>query len=259
MAEHISGDEKTFVHQMNERAKKLGMKDTHFVNCNGLDAKGHLTTARDIAIMSKELISKYPEVQKYTKIWQENITHKTKKGESEFGLTNTNKFIRQYPYATGLKTGSTEKAKFCLSATAEKEKIKLISVVMSSPNAKQRVKDAVVLMNYGFGKCKRYEDEVPMKERKVKVEKGKKKEVKAYVKKRFKYVNTSGADVSEVKKKIEIKKKITAPVKKGEKLGEISYYLNKKEIGRLQILSKEKVEKIDYPYAASFVLKSFFL
>lgn len=259
MAEHICGDEKTFVKQMNERAKKLGMKNSHFINCNGLDVDGHLTTARDIAIMSKELISKYPEVYKYTKIWQENITHKTKKGMSEFGLTNTNKFIRQYPFATGLKTGSTGKAKFCLSATAEKDKIKLISVVMSSPNAKQRVKDAIVLMNYGFGKCKIYEDKMPMKERKVKVEKGKKEEIKAYVKKGFKYVNTSGEDISNIKKKIEIKKKNIAPIKRGEKLGEISYYLNKKEIGYLQILAKEKVEKMDYPYATSLVLKSFFL
>ncbi|WP_461812027.1 D-alanyl-D-alanine carboxypeptidase family protein [Faecalimonas sp.] len=259
MAEYISGDEKTFVHQMNERAKKLGMRNTHFVNCNGLDEKEHLTTARDIAIMSKELISKYPEIYKYTKIWQENITHKTKKGVSEFGLTNTNKFIRQYPYATGLKTGSTGKAKFCLSATAEKEKIKLISVVMSSPNAKQRVKDTVMLMNYGFGKCKKYEDEMPMKERKIKVEKGKKEEVKVYVKKGFEYVSVSGEDVSNIKKKIEIKKTITAPIKKGEKLGKISYSLNKKEIGYLPILAKEKIAKIDYFYAASFVLKSFFL
>lgn len=120
MAEHICGNEEEFVAQMNQRAKGLGMSNTHFVNCNGLDAEGHLTTARDIALMSRELITKYPQIHDYCTIWMENITHTTKKGTSEFGLTNTNKLIRQYEYATGLKTGSTSKAKFCVSATAKK-------------------------------------------------------------------------------------------------------------------------------------------
>ena len=121
MAEHICGNEEEFVAQMNERAKGLGMENTCFVNCNGLDADGHETTARDIALMSRELITKYPKIRDYCMIWMENITHTTKKGTSEFGLTNTNKLIRQYQYATGLKTGSTSKAKFCVSATAEKD------------------------------------------------------------------------------------------------------------------------------------------
>lgn len=259
MAEHICGDEKTFVSQMNERAKKLGMKNTHFVNCNGLDAKGHLTTARDIAIMSKELITRYPEVHKYTKIWQENITHKTKKGISEFGLTNTNKFIRQYPYATGLKTGSTGKAKFCLSATAEKDNIKLVSVVMASPDAKQRVKDSVALMNYGFGRCKKYEDKVPIKKKKVQVERGQKEMIKVQTKKRFEYIDISGAELSSIKKKVEMKKKISAPIKKGQELGRVIYYLNKKEIGNLPIVAKESVKEVDYPYAIHSVLATFFL
>lgn len=259
MAEHICGDEQTFVKQMNRRAQKLGMKNTHFVNCNGLDADGHLTTARDIAIMSRELIAKYPEVHKYTKIWQENITHETKKGTSEFGLTNTNKFIRQYPYATGLKTGSTGKAKFCLSATAEKDKIKLISVVMASPNAKQRVKDAVVLMNYGFGRCKKYEDEIPIKDRKIQVKRGQKETVKAETERGFEYVDTSGTELSRIKKKVEVKKKISAPIKKGQKVGRVVYYLNKAEIGSLPIVSKESVKEVDYPYAIQSVLRTFFL
>lgn len=259
MAEHICGDEQTFVQKMNERAKKLGMKNTHFINCNGLDADGHLTTARDIAVMSRELITKHPEVYKYTKIWQENITHETKKGTSEFGLTNTNKFIRQYPYANGLKTGSTGKAKFCLSATAQKEDIQLISVVMASPNAKQRVKDATVLMNYGFGKCKRYEDSVPVKSKEIKVERGRKERIEAGTENHFSYVDTSGAELSKIKKKVEIKRKMTAPIKKGEKLGIVTYYLNKKEIGNLPIIAKESVKEVDYPYAVRSVLRTFFL
>lgn len=259
MAEHICGDEQTFVKRMNERAKQLGMKNTHFVNCNGLDAEGHLTTARDIAIMSRELITKYPEIHQYTKIWQENITHETKKGTSEFGLTNTNKFIRQYPYATGLKTGSTGKAKFCLSATAEKDGIKLISVVMASSNAKQRVKDAVALMNYGFGKCKKYEDKVPIKNEEVQVKRGQKEMIEVEAENQFSYVDTSGAEVSGIKKKVDIKKKITAPIKKGEKLGKVIYYLNEEEIGNLPIIAKESVKEVDYPYAIRSVLRTFFL
>ena len=156
MAEYICGNEEEFVAKMNKRAKDLGMKNTHFVNCNGLDAEGHLTTARDIALMSKELITTYPQIFDYCNIWMENITHKTQKGESEFGLTNTNKLIRQYEYATGLKTGSTSKAKFCVSATGRKGDIDLIAVIMAADDSKARVRDAITLLNYGFGKCQKY-------------------------------------------------------------------------------------------------------
>ena len=161
MAEYICGNEEEFVAKMNKRAKNLGMKNTHFVNCNGLDADGHLTTARDIALMSKELIITYPQIFDYCNIWMENITHKTQKGESEFGLTNTNKLIRQYEYATGLKTGSTSTAKYCLSATAEKDGIELIAAVMAAPDYKARFADAAALLNYGYSICRLYEDPDP--------------------------------------------------------------------------------------------------
>ena len=163
MAEYISGSEETFVQQMNERAKGLGMENTRFVNCNGLDAKGHETSARDIALMSREMITKYPQIQDYCMTWMENITHTTNKGTTEFGLTNTNKLVRQYEYATGLKTGSTGEAKFCVSATAKKNGIDLIAVIMAAEDSKSRFKDAVNLLNYGFGKCQLYEDTEPEK------------------------------------------------------------------------------------------------
>ena len=131
MAEYICGNEQEFVNQMNERAKGLGMENTHFVNCNGLDAEGHVTTARDIALMSRELIHTYPQIFDYCNIWMEDITHTTKKGSTQFGLTNTNKMIRQYEYATGLKTGSTSQAKFCISATARKDNTDMIAVIMA--------------------------------------------------------------------------------------------------------------------------------
>lgn len=158
MAEHIAGSEEEFVARMNQRAKKLGMKNTTFVNCCGLDVDGHLTTAYDIALMSRELITKYPKIHDYSLIWMDTITHETKKGSKEFGLTNTNKLVRQYQYTTGLKTGSTGKAKFCVSATAKKDKTELIAVVMAAPDPKGRFQDAANLLNYGFAKCQFYSD-----------------------------------------------------------------------------------------------------
>ena len=169
MAEYICGSEEEFVRQMNQRAKELGMNHTTFINCNGLDADGHETSARDIALMSKELITKYPQIHDYCTIWMENITHTTRKGTSEFGLTNTNKLIRQYEYATGLKTGSTGLAKFCVSATAKKNDIELIAVILGADNSKTRFQDAVTLLNYGFASCQIYKDYSPPKLGKIKI------------------------------------------------------------------------------------------
>lgn len=143
---------------MNERAKGLGMNDTNFINCCGLDTDGHMTTAHDVALMSRELITKYPQIHDYCTIWMDNITHVTRRGSSEFGLSNTNKLIRQYEYATGLKTGSTGLAKFCVSATAKKDDIELIAVIMAAPDPKGRFADATALLNYGFSKCQLYTD-----------------------------------------------------------------------------------------------------
>ena len=160
MAEHVAGSEGEFVNQMNQKAAELGMKNTHFTDCCGLtDSEDHYTTPRDIALMSRELITKYPEVFDYTKIWMENITHMTARGSSEFGLTNTNKLLRSYDGCDGLKTGSTSKALFCISATAERNGIRLISVIMAGPDSKTRFRNAAELLNYGFGSCRLYVDE----------------------------------------------------------------------------------------------------
>ncbi len=246
MAEHICGNEEEFVSQMNERAKGLGMENTHFVNCNGLDTDGHETTARDIALMSRELITKYPQIHDYCTIWMENITHTTKKGTSEFGLTNTNKLIRQYQYATGLKTGSTSKAKFCVSATAEKDGLELIAVIMAADDNKARVRDATALLNYGFGKCRKYAEEDAEKAESVPVKRGVKEEAAAAQKEPFTYIDTTGADLSAIERKVSMKKSIKAPVKKGQKAGEAKYYLNGTEIGSVDILTTEAVEKESY-------------
>ena len=228
MSECICGNEQEFVKQMNERAKGLGMRHTNFVNCNGLDADGH--EMRDIALMSRELMTKYPQIKDYCTVWMENITHTTARGSSEFGLTNTNKLIRQYEYATGLKTGSTGKAKFCVSATASKNDVDLI---------------AVTLLNYGFGKCQIYK----AKERKlpsVLVKGGKEEHLKIQYEEGFTYVDTEGSDLSKVEEITEIPDEVKAPVKKGDTVGRICYRINGKEIGSVNLIASTPVEKADF-------------
>ena len=160
MAEHVAGTEQAFVDRMNERANDLGMKNTHFVDCCGLtESQEHYTTPYDIALMSRELISRYPEVLTYSSVWMEDITHVTRKGSSKFTLTNTNKLLRSYEGCMGLKTGSTSIAKYCLSAVAERNGITLIASVMAAPDPKTRFRDAATLLNYGFSKCTLYLDD----------------------------------------------------------------------------------------------------
>ena len=246
MAEKIAGSEPAFVEKMNQRSAGLGMTNTHFVNCNGLDTEGHLTTARDIALMSRELITKYPQIENYSTIWMENITHTTAKGSSEFGLSNTNKLIRQYEYATGLKTGSTSGAKFCLSATARKDGIDMIAVVMAEPDSKTRVKDAIAMLNYGFGKCSIYQDEKALEKIVyAEVKHGMQEKAKGETPEGFRYVDTSGSDLSAVEKEVRIQKQ-TAPVKKGDQIGEVIYRLNEKTIGSVPIYATEGVAELTF-------------
>ena len=246
MAEYISGNEEEFVRQMNLRAEGLGMKHTHFVNCNGLDAEGHETSARDIALISRELLLKYPEIHNYCTIWMENITHTTSKGSSEFGLTNTNKLIRQYEYATGLKTGSTGKAKFCVSATAEKNGVSLIAVIMGAEDSKARFKDAVTLLNYGFGKCQMYTDEKMPSLDPISVTGGIQESISLEYEKKFTYLDTTGANLNAVTSRLQIPDKVNAPIKKGDTVGQRIYYLDEKEIGSVNLLAEETVKKAGF-------------
>lgn len=257
MAEYISGSEDAFVAQMNQRAEGLGMMNTHFENCNGLDAEGHLTTARDIALMSRELITKYPKVRDYCMIWQENIIHTTKKGSTEFGLSNTNKLVRHYEYATGLKTGSTSQAKFCISATAEKNNMELIAVIMAADNSKLRNKDAVTLLTYGFGKCNLYEEEEVIEIPPADVQKGEDGQIKVAQKSPFSYVDVTGADLKGIKREVEIYE-LTAPIKVGEKVGVVRYYLNEEEIGTVDVVSLEEMKELRYLGALQNLMERFF-
>ncbi len=249
MAEYICGSEEEFVRKMNERAKGLGMDNTNFVNCNGLDAEGHVTSARDIALMSRELIAKYPQIHDYSMIWMENITHNTSKGTSEFGLTNTNKLVRQYEYATGLKTGSTGEAKFCVSATGEKNGIEMIAVVMGAETSKERFADAVKLLNHGFGKCQLYTDESAPDVQSADVEGGVREYVSVERPGAFSYLDMTGANLAEVEKRTEMNENLSAPLKKGDVIGYIVYSIDGREIGRAELTAGEAVEKagfIDY-------------
>lgn len=258
MAEHIAGSEEEFVARMNQRAKKLGMKNTTFVNCCGLDVDGHLTTAYDIALMSRELITKYPKIHDYSLIWMDTITHETKKGSKEFGLTNTNKLVRQYQYTTGLKTGSTGKAKFCVSATAKKDKAELIAVVMAAPDPKGRFQDAANLLNYGFAKCQFYSDPNTKKLKPLTVKNGTKDTVDVSYETPFQFIDTKGSDLNSIKKEISLPKTVTAPVKKGDVLGKATYSLDGKVIGEVNIVSEQNVKKAGFSDYFKKLLHAFF-
>ena len=248
MAEHVAGTEQAFVERMNERAKDLGMKNTHFVDCCGLtESQEHYTTPYDIALMSRELISRYPEVLTYSSVWMEDITHVTRKGSSKFTLTNTNKLLRSYEGCMGLKTGSTSIAKYCLSAVAKRNDITLIAVVMAAPDYKVRFKDAASMLNYGFSKCSLYIDKKMEALPEIPVRNGKKKTVSLVYEEQFHYLDTTGQNIGNVKRKLRIHREVKAPVKKNTLAGEMIYSVDGKELGRVRILYGENAGKATYP------------
>ena len=246
MSEYIAGTESAFVAKMNERATGLGMNNTNFVNCCGLDTDGHMSTARDIALMSRELITKYPQIHDYSTIWMDTIIHSTRRGDSEFGLTNTNKLIKQYEWATGLKTGSTGLAKCCLSATANKDGIDLIAVIMAAPDSKTRFAEAVNLLNYGFNTCDIYKDDgMPLLEN-IRISKGKKDYVNCRYEKEFSYMFINPVNHEDISKELHINENIAAPVNEGDTIGTLDYYYNGEKIGSVNVISSENIEKADF-------------
>lgn len=245
MAEFVGGDEGTFVKMMNERAKGLGMEHTKFIDCCGLtNSPEHVTTARDIALMSRELITKYPQITNYTTIWMENITHVTKQGSKEFGLSNTNKLLKMATNfeVTGLKTGSTSIAKYCLSATAKKDGVELIAAIMAAPDYKARFKDAVTLLNYGYGNCRLYKDETPPELPKLPVNGGKEPEVELSYGEAFTYLGLHGEDFSGMERELTLEEDVNAPVKAGDRLGTLSYRLNGEEVGNVPVIAAQDVD-----------------
>lgn len=249
MAEYIGGDEGTFVKMMNERAKGLGMQQTNFEDCCGLtDSTTHALSARDIALMSRELITKYPEIFNYSTIWMENITHVTKQGTKEFGLSNTNKLLKMATNfeVTGLKTGSTSLAKYCLSATARKDGVELIAVVLAAPDFKVRFSDAQTLLNFGYANCKMYRDEDPGSVPEARIVSGIKDTASTRLNGTFSYLSLKGEDFGGIEKEWVFEEDLTAPINEGDILGRLVYRLNGQEIGQVEIIAAESIRKANF-------------
>ena len=260
MAEKIAGSEAEFVNKMNERAKAMGLENTHFCDCSGLsDSDEHYTSARDVAIMSKDLVTKYPQIYQYSTIWMEDITHVTQKGSETFTLSSTNKLLKQYPYATGLKTGSTDKAKYCLSATANHKGMDLIAVIMGAPDPMTRFSEAKTLLEYGFANCSLYQDEAKLEKKSVPITGAIKESAQIETEGMFTYLNTTGADVSSITKKVQLPETVEAPVQKGMQVGEIVYYLNEEKIGSVGLRFAEDIEKATFTDYFILSCKAFLL
>ncbi len=237
LAEFIGGSHENFVTKMNERAKQLGMNDTTFINCNGLDDPNHLTSAHDIALMSSELI-KHPKIFDYTTIWMDSLRG------GEFGLVNTNKLIRFYTGATGLKTGSTSVAGFCISASAKRDNMNLIAVIMGSPSSKERFADATKLLDYGFANYAISNSLVKTEELPdIKVQKGTENSVKIGLSDDFNIL-LEKSKIGSIEKNITLPEYINAPIKENEKIGEAEFFIDGNSIGKADIIAKNSVKSL---------------
>lgn len=252
MAEHIAGSEEMFVERMNQRAKELGMNDTTFKNCHGIDEDGHETSSYDIALMSRELLKNHPEITKYTTIWMDSL----RDGKSE--LVNTNKLIKNYQGATGLKTGSTSLALFNLSASATRDNLSLIAVVMRAPTTKERFSCARKLLDYGFSNYQ-YKKlaEKDCEVMKVPVMKGTEAEVAV------KYSDSVGKVMKKkedgnVEQEVIINGDIMAPIQKGDVLGNVFYRVNGEEIASVELVADSSVEKLSFFNMGKRVVKKWF-
>lgn len=237
LAEHLEGSETAFVAQMNERAAQLGMKDTTFINCTGLPAQGHITSAHDIALMSRELILNHPDIRNYTTVWMDTIR------EGTFGLTNTNRLIRFYPGATGLKTGSTDGALYCMSATAQRDGMELIAVVMKAPTTAQRFEDAKTLLDYGFATYALQEvyPQAPLLP--VKVLLGQQDQVQPELSRPCRIL-VEKAQIEQISTKLILSEDVEAPVEKAQILGELEIYIGEQRMESVPIVASQGVERL---------------
>lgn len=249
MAEKIAGSEENFVKMMNEKAKELGMVHTQFKNCTGLDddiSSGHFSSAYDVALMSRELVMEHPQISNYSTVWMDTIVHKTKKGESNFGLTNTNKLVRYYEGITGLKTGSTSKAKYCLSATANRDGMNLIAVVMAAPDHKVRFTEAQSLLDYGFANCSIYEDTFEdMQFEPLSIKSGIPSKINVYPQEKFTHTFIGDYDKDLIKKEITYHP-ANPPIQEGAEVGTITYSYQGKTIGSVPLLALQNAQKASY-------------
>lgn len=238
MAEYLCGSQEAFVEKMNAKAQELGMKDTSFKNCHGLDEDGHLTSAHDIALMSKELLTKHPDITKYTTIWMDSL----RDGKSQ--LVNTNKLIRNYKGITGLKTGSTSLALYNLSASATREGLSLIAVIMKGPTSAIRFSDAQKLLDYGFNNYS-YKSFANQNEviKSVTVTKGVNQEVNAIYETSPAFLIKKG-DESNINYEVSLANTVQAPVYEGQLLGTVKYFLNDTELGIVNLVAESSVNEV---------------
>lgn len=239
MAEYLTGSEEAFVQKMNEKAKELGMNDTTFKNCHGLDVDGHLTSSNDIALMSKELLIKHPSVTKYTTTWMDTL----RDGKSQ--LVNTNKLIRNYKGITGLKTGSTSLALYNLSASATRDDLSLIAVIMRAPTPKDRFADAQKLLDYGFNNYSytKFANKGDIL-KSVDVAKGVKTSLNIVYETDSGCLLEKGANKN-IEQIINIPDNVFAPIQKGQKIGDISYTLNNETLCSVSLIADEDIKKIN--------------
>ena len=239
MAEYIAGSEEAFVQMMNDKAKELGMNDTTFKNCHGLDEDGHVTSSYDISLMSRELLKNHPDITKYTTIWTDSL----RDGKSQ--LANTNKLIRTYKGATGLKTGSTSLALYNLSASATRDDLSLIAVIMKAPSTKVRFAEAQKLLDYGFNtySFKQFAKKQEVAQT-VTVDKGVKRAIEIVFEEDAGVLLEKGKD-KQVEQTITLDENIKAPITAGQKVGEATYSLDGKLLATVNLVAKESVEKIN--------------
>ena len=248
LAEHLAGSETAFVVQMNQRARELGMEDTTFLNCTGLPAQGHVTSAYDIALMSRELILNHPSIRDYATIWMDSIRG------GEFGLTNTNRLIRFYPGATGLKTGSTDGALYCMSATAERDGMELIAVVMKAPTTSQRFEDAKALLDYGFAhySLTSVYPEAPLAP--VDVLLGVQGQVQPQLQRDCRLLVRRGEE-GQITTRLTLADNVEAPVDQGQTLGQMEVYVGEELRDTVPILASRAVDRLSVPEIFSQMLQ----
>ena len=252
LGEAVAGSEEAFVEQMNRRAKELGMADTHFENATGLPAPGHVTSAADIALMSRELILHHPEIRQYTAIWMDTL----RGGASE--LVNTNKLIRFYEGATGLKTGSTDAARYCLSATAEREGMELIAVVMKAPTSAQRFADAKALLNHGFGGW-RLEKVLPeTAPEPVPVTLGTSRQVEVTLGEGSALL-LEKTETGALTQSVTLAESVEAPVEQGQRLGTLTVSSGGRTVAEIPLLAAEAVPRLTYLQLLERLLRVAFL
>lgn len=248
LAERLSGSESAFVEQMNQKAQALGMEDTHFVNCTGLPAPGHLTSAYDIALMSRQLLLHHPDIRQYTTIWTDSIRN------GAFGLTNTNRLIRFYDGATGLKTGFTASAQYCMSAAAQRNGMELIAVVMKAPTTAQRFQDASCLLDYGFANYALLTPQPEGPLAPIDVLLGQSKTVQPQLQRECRLlVERSQAD--RVTTRINLPRDVQAPVDPGQTLGEFQVYVGEQLRDTVPIVAAQGVERLSVPGLFSQLLR----